>query len=270
MTCSRKSSCTLLNNDQTTEEIERTVGKATYSETVRRCTPLSASQSEKKEFCKKGRLNVANASAICSTVIPIPGRKCQRKDSEKSYYLLHNRSRKCSGKKSVSAKSCETSDPQIEEILCARSKNSRNDGIRENVSVTPSLTSKSAMKHGKKKEGAECVEFLDGKFGGKSSDRGWSVWYSSKRKQNLSPLALNKLEMIHQTVWQMEEAEIFKCPSLGNSGGSQSSTHTVHFLLLFILHRHVVCKIIIQFCSRSKNIAKLSKVQCSSKLLSTN
>ncbi|XP_076247309.1 uncharacterized protein LOC143187158 [Calliopsis andreniformis] len=206
MTCSRKSSCTLLNNDQTTsEETERIVGKATYSETVRRCTSLSTSQLEKKEFCKKAKLNVINASTICSTVIPIPGRKCQKKDPEKSYYLLHNRSRKCSGKKSM--KNCDMSEPQLEEI---------------------SLTAKSATatKHGKKKENAGCIEFLDGKFGGKASDRGWSVWYSSKRKQSLSPLALSKLEMIHQTVWEMKEAEIFKCPSSGNSG-SQTSTHTI-------------------------------------------
>lgn len=231
MSCSRKNSCTLLNNDQTTsEETERTVGKATYSETVRRCASLSTTQSEKKEFCKKGKLSVASVSAICSTVIPIPGRKCQKKDSEKSYYLLHNRSRKCSGKKLT--KSCDVGDPQMEEISGSKLKSSRNDVVKES-SVVPSTTSvaMTATKHGKKKESA-CIEFLDGKFGGKASDRGWSVWYSSKRKQSLSPLALSKLEMIHQAIWQMKEAEIFKCPSSGN--GSQNSTHTVSSFLFAV------------------------------------
>ncbi|XP_012167735.2 uncharacterized protein LOC100651530 [Bombus terrestris] len=202
--CSRKSSCISLNNGQTTlGEAERVIGKATYSETLRRCASLSTSFSEKKEFCKKSKLNIANVSTICSTVIPIPGRKCQRKDFEKSYYLLHNRSRKCSGKKAT--KNFEVNDTLVEG------------------------TSKStiATKHGKKRENSGCIEFLDGKFGGKASDRGWSVWYSSKRKQSLSPLALSKLEMIHQTVWQMEEAEIFKCPSSGSNNGKQSSSHTI-------------------------------------------
>ncbi|XP_076752700.1 uncharacterized protein LOC143424504 [Xylocopa sonorina] len=200
--CSRKSSCVSLNNEQaTSEETERVVGKATYSETVRRCASLSASFSEKKEFCKKSKLNITDVSTICSTVMPIPRRKCQRKDLERSHYLLHNRSRKCSGKKTV--KGYEVPDSPVEE------------------------TSKptSSMKNGKKKESVGCVEFLDGKFGGKASDRGWSVWYSSKRKQSLSPLALSKLETIHQTVWEMEEAEVFKCPSSGNS--TQSSAYTI-------------------------------------------
>ncbi|XP_053979397.1 uncharacterized protein LOC128876774 [Hylaeus volcanicus] len=224
--CTRKS-CTILNNDrETSEEFERVAGKATYSETVRRCTALSSSQSERKEFCKKGKLNTANATAIGSPVIPIPGRRCQRKDPEKSYYLLHNRSRKCSGKKAT--KRCEVVDQQAEEMSCGKFK-LRNDGTKENSLIVPSSTSQTVAttKHGKKKDGVGCVEFLDGKYGGKSGDRGWSVWYSSKRKQSLSPLALSKLEMIHRTVWQMEEAEIFKCPSSGDSGGSQSSAHTI-------------------------------------------
>ncbi|KAK1132012.1 hypothetical protein K0M31_016154 [Melipona bicolor] len=207
-TINSRKSCISLNNDQTTsEETKRVIGKATYSETVRRYTSLNTSLSEKKEFCKKSKLNIANVSTICSTVIPIPGRKCQRKDFEKSYYLLHNRSCKCSRKRTT--KNCDVNNSQMEE------------------------TSKStvAIKHGKKKENAGCVEFLDGKFGGKVSDRGWSVWYSSKRKQSLSPLALSKLEMIHQTVWQMEEAEIFKCPSSENNSGKQSSSYTVSFYI---------------------------------------
>lgn len=213
--CSRKSSCISLNNDQTTsEETERVVGKATYSETVRRSASLSTSFSEKKDFCKKSKLNIANVSTICSTVIPIPGRKCQRKDFEKSYYLLHNRSRKCSGKKTT--KNCEIGDSPVE-------------GTSRSII---------AIKHGKKRESSGCIEFLDGKFGGKTSDRGWSVWYSSKRKQSLSPLALSKLEMIHQTVWQMEEAEVFKCPSSGSSDGTQSSTYTVSLVCVPLLYRH--------------------------------
>ncbi|XP_012135383.1 uncharacterized protein LOC100881122 isoform X2 [Megachile rotundata] len=168
----------------TSEKTNQITGKATYSETVRRCA--SSSFSEKKEFCKKSKLNIANISAIS-------GRKCQRKDFEKSYRLLHSRSCKCSGKRT--AKNCD-GDNRAEET--------------------------SKMKHGKKKENTGCIEFLDGK-----SDRGWSVWYSSKRKQSLSPLALSKLEMIHQTVWQMEDAEIFKCPSSRNGDDARPSAHTI-------------------------------------------
>lgn len=230
--CSRRSSLSNV-RASTSEEIERVAGKATYSETVRRYTPMTAtSQSEKKDFCRKGKLNAANATGnVCSPAIPIPGRKSQRRDPEKSYYLLHNRSRKCSGKKTT--KGCEITDQQTEEMACTKSKCSRNDTVKENSLVVSSATLQTAIttKHGKKKDGVGCVEFLDGKFGGKMSDRGWSVWYSSKRKQSLSPLALSKLETIHRTVWQMEEAEIFKCPSSGDSGGSQSSAHTVSSFL---------------------------------------
>ncbi|XP_029051091.2 uncharacterized protein LOC114879887 [Osmia bicornis bicornis] len=185
-TCLKQSSVTS-DRMKTSEKSDRITGKATYSETVRRCTSLSASFTEKKEFSKKGKLNIANASAISA-------RKCQRKDLEKSYRLLHNKLCKFPGKKTT-----------------------RNYNIDD-----PQETSKSVigMKHSRKKENAEYIEFLDGK-----SDRGWSVWYSSKRKQSLSPLALSKLEMIHQAVWQMEEAEIFKCPSSRNN--DLSSAHTI-------------------------------------------
>ncbi|KZC08918.1 Bromodomain-containing protein 2 [Dufourea novaeangliae] len=232
---SRKSLFTPFNSNQTTtttttpEEMERVAGKATYSETVRRCTPLNSSQSDKKEFCRKGKLNILNSSAICSTVIPIPGRRCQRKESEKSHYLLHNRQRKCPAKRLV--KNCEITELQMEEISYTKPRNTRTDTIKENAFGIPSGTSLSSAittKHGKKKkENVGFVEFLDGKFGGKTSDRGWSVWYSSKRKQSLSPLALSKLEMIHRMVWQMEEAEIFKCPSSADSCGNQASAHAI-------------------------------------------
>ncbi|XP_031830571.2 uncharacterized protein LOC116426152 [Nomia melanderi] len=228
MSCSRKNVCNLTKDGQkTTDEIERVAGKATYSETVRRSTPISSSQLEKKEFGKKGKLNIPNSSIIGSTITPISGRRCQRNESERSYYLLHNRSRKCSSKKVT--KSYEIVEPQMEEITSTKCKSTRIDTPKENSFELPSGLSLSTVttKHAKKKENVGCIEFLDGKFGGKASDRGWSVWYSSKRKQSLSPLALSKLETIHQTVWKMQEAEIFKYPSPTDSGGSQSSAYTI-------------------------------------------
>ncbi|XP_076277348.1 uncharacterized protein LOC143207576 [Lasioglossum baleicum] len=230
MSYSRKSSCSPTTDQKTSEEVERVAGKATYSETVRRSTPMSTSQLDKNEFGKKGKLSIPNSTGINSAIAPISGRRCQRKEFEKSYYLLHNRSRKCSGKKLT--KSYEISEPQMEEITSTKSKSTRNETLKEPTKETafvstPLPQSAIAAKHGKKKEYIGCIEFLDGKFGGKASDRGWSVWYSSKRKQSLSPLALSKLETIHQTVWQMEEAEVFKYPSSGDNGGSESSTYTI-------------------------------------------
>lgn len=236
MSCSRKNSCNLTKDgEKTTDEIERVAGKATYSETVRRSTPISSSQLEKKEFGKKGKFNIPNSSTIGSTMTPISNRRCQRNESERSYYLLHNRSRKCPGKKL--ARSYEIVEPQMEEITSAKCKSTRIDTPKENSFELPSGLSLStvAMKHAKKKENVGCIEFLDGKFGGKTSDRGWSVWYSSKRKQSLSPLALSKLETIHQTVWKMQDAEIFKYPSSTDSGGSRPSAYTVRLFHMIIL-----------------------------------
>lgn len=183
-----------LTNDRmkTLEKIDQITGKATYSETVRRSASLTASFAEKKEFSKKGKLNITNASAISA-------RKCQRKDLEKSYRLWHNKLCKFPGKNTT--RNCNIDDPQ------ERSK------------------SVIGMKHGRKKENAEYIELLDGK-----NDRGWSVWYSSKRKQTLSPLALSKLEMIHQTVWHMEEAEIFKRPSSRNNNDLYSARTVSSFV----------------------------------------
>lgn len=164
------------------------VGKATYSETVRR----SAVSLGKKEISKKEQ-NSENESIMCGTILPLPGKKSHRKDVEKSY-LLH-KSRKAIAKKIL----------KDQEVEVQREDNSKTKNHEDETS----LGGKSALgkRHGKRKD---TTMILDGK--NKNADRGWSVWYSSKRKQ-MSPLALNKLEAIHQTLWQMEEACIFKYPS---------------------------------------------------------
>lgn len=189
-------------NDETlTKELESHVGRATYSETVRRSVKTSNHlQLEKKEPLKSCAIN-----SSVTTVIPIPGHKCQRKDPEQSYQLL-NKSRKSTDKKIAR----NPDDLQLEESSCAKVGD-----VRSNVTSKSSTTTKT--NHGKKKDS-------EGKCASKSGDRGWSVWCSSKRKQNLSPLAFNKLETIHRTIWQMDEAKIFKYPlSCDNKDGQSSS-----------------------------------------------
>ena len=185
------------------------VGKATYSETVRRS---AASNLGKKEPSKKG-LNSENES-MCGTILPLPGKKSHRKDVEKSY-LLH-KSRKAIAKKILKDQEV---DVQREENL--KTKNTGDEA---------SLGGKSALGkgHGKRKD---ATVILDGK--NKTADRGWSVWYSSKRKQ-MSPLALSKLEAIHQTVWQMEESFVFKYPSSTGPETSSSNMVSLCFFKIFI------------------------------------
>ncbi|KAG7205525.1 hypothetical protein KM043_007503 [Ampulex compressa] len=202
-TCFHESGQVSCSTEEQVKEADNVVGKATYSETVRRSTA-------KKEFGKKSKLSFASASTFCSTVIPIPGRRCQRKEPERSSHFLQ-KSRKSSGRKST--KDSEN-EGQGEEIASAKSRASRNEeGTRGSVGLKG---------HGRKKE-----SFLENKCSGKSGDRGWSVWYSSRRKQSLSPLALSKLETIHRTVWQMEDAHIFKYPSSGNNDDRCSATETI-------------------------------------------
>ncbi|XP_020300019.1 uncharacterized protein LOC109863832 isoform X2 [Pseudomyrmex gracilis] len=174
-----------------TKESERYVGRATYSETVRRSVKSNNTHSDRKESCKY------TTGLSMATVMPIPGRKNPRKDSEYSYQLLQ-KSRKSTDRKA--ARITDGSDVQVDEGPSAKISS----GVRPN-----SVTLKTATKtHGKKKD----LEAAESKCAGKSGDRGWSVWYSSRKKQSLSPLALSKLETIHQTVWQMDEAKIFRYP----------------------------------------------------------
>jgi len=149
-----------------------------------------------------------------ATVIPIPGRKCQRKDPEQSYQLLH-KSRRSSDKK---MKSASGNDLQLEEGSCAKVSGAKSNSVIPKLSITAKAYGKKDLEHSKDK----CI---------KSSDHGWSVWYSSRRKQSLSPLALSKLETIHQTICQMDEAKFFKYPlSCDNKDGQSLSAGTVSFL----------------------------------------
>lgn len=185
-------------NDETSaKELDGHVGRATYSETVRRSMKTSNLQLEKKES-----LRSCAANSPVTTVIPIPGRKCQRKDPEQSYQLLH-KSRKSADKKI--ARNADSSDLQLE----------------EDVKLNNAKSSTTKANHDKKRD----LEWqdLEGKCVSKSGDRGWSVWCSSKRKQNLSSLAFNKLETIHRTIWQMDEAKIFKYPLSCDKDGQSSS-----------------------------------------------
>ncbi|XP_071633458.1 uncharacterized protein [Temnothorax longispinosus] len=195
------------NKDETpTKELENHVGRATYSETVRRSMKTSNLHLEKKEPVKSCATN-----SPATAVIPIPGRKCQRKDPVQSYQLLH-KSRKSADKKT--ARNAESNDLQLEEGACAKVGD-----VKSNITKSSAITK--TNQEGRKKDS----EHLEGKRASKSSDRGWSVWCSSKRKQNLSPLTFNKLETIHRTIWQMDEAKVLKYPlSCDNKNGQSSST----------------------------------------------
>ncbi|XP_014481886.1 PREDICTED: uncharacterized protein LOC106748155 [Dinoponera quadriceps] len=172
-----------INDETSAKESEGYVGRATYSETVRRSIRSDNAHSSRKESYKAC---TAGASASCGAqVVPIPGRKCQRKDPEQSYQLLH-KSQRSADKRSARN---SADDLQLEEESCAKAGSTRTT-------------------YGKKKDS----EHSESRCANKSADRGWSVWYSSRRKQSLSPLALSKLEMIHRAVWQMDEAKIFKHP----------------------------------------------------------
>jgi len=148
--------------------------------------------------------------------MPLPDHKCQKKDPEQSYQLLHKSQRWASKKAMKKAES--NNDVQLEESSCMKICGAK----PSNVMAKSSFITKT---HGKRKD----LE-LEGKCASKSGDRGWSVWYSSRRKQSISPLALSKLEMIHQTVWQMDEAKIFKDPFLHDvKDNSSPSTGIVSF-----------------------------------------
>lgn len=189
-----------------TKELEGHIGRATYSETVRRSMKSNNAILEKKEPYKSSATNLSMVTAIA-------GRKCQKKDPEQSYQLLH-KSRRSAEKKAMK----NADDLQLQEESCAKSSDVKSNN------VTPKLST-AVKTHGKRD-----LEHTEGKCAGKSADRGWSVWYSSRRKQILSPLAFSKLEIIHQTVCQMDEAKIFKHSSSCDNKDSQfSSAEIVSF-----------------------------------------
>ncbi|XP_036145510.1 uncharacterized protein LOC105837440 [Monomorium pharaonis] len=198
-------SSSLEKDGETTKELESYVGRATYSETVRRSMKTSNLHLEKKEPLK----SCATNSSV-TTVIPISGRKCQRKDSEQSYQLLH-KSRRSTDKKTI--KNPDNNDLQLEEGLCAKV-----GGVKSN-NITLKSSAITKTNHGKKDD----LEHLESKYASKSGDRGWSVWCNSRRKQSLNPLTFNKLEMIHRTIWQMDETKILKYSFSCDKDGQSSS-----------------------------------------------
>lgn len=201
------------NNEETsTKETEGHVGRATYSETVRRSMKPSSMHLGKKETYKSCAINPS-----MTTIVPLADHKCQKRDPEQSYQLLH-KSQRWASKKAM--RKAENNDVHLEESSCTKICGAKPSGVM-------TKSSSSTMKtHGKRKD----LEHVEGKCASKSGDRGWSVWYSSRRKQSISPLALSKLEMIHQTVWQMDEAKVFKDPFLHDvKDNPSSSTGTVSF-----------------------------------------
>lgn len=201
------------NDETSTKESESYVGRATYSETVRRSVKSNNAHLGRKETRKPCTTNSSMA-----TVIPIPGYKCQRKVLEQSYQLLH-KSRRSADKKIV--RNAGDDNLQLEEGSCAKVSTKSNNVIPK-LSIATKTHGKKDLEHSRDR----CT---------KSSDHGWSVWYSSRRKQSLSPLALSKLEMIHQTICQMDEAKIFKYPLSceDNKDGQSLAVGTVSLIFDF-------------------------------------
>ena len=171
------------------------VGKATYSETVRRSTGKSSS-SGKKESCRSRQTKSAGLSAATVT-----GRKYQRKDNDKTYQLIH----KC--RRTIGKRLSRGIEENNERAGSTSKRTVKEVPTGENCGRI--LAVKTQVK--KKENNNVCTGWIDTKT--KTSDRGWSVWYSSRRKQTLSSVALNKLVTIHQAVWQMDGAQVLKYPS---------------------------------------------------------
>ena len=54
----------------------------------------------------------------------------------------------------------------------------------------------------------------------------WNVWYSSRKRRGLSPIAINKLENILNVIWNLESSDFVKYPVSSND----VSIVTLHFL----------------------------------------
>lgn len=162
-------------------------GRATYSETVRRST-------------NQTKLSNTNRTTVFDS---FQSGKKKKKDGEKCFPL---RTRKLAGKRFIK---------DIDEPVEA-------DGSIKGKFLTTEARSvqKTNLGRGRRRESNT---ILDGRH--QKSDRGWSVWYSSRKKQTLSPLAVRKLETIHQTIWKMDEACVFKCPT--TTAGSKESQQTM-------------------------------------------
>lgn len=191
------------------------VGRATYSETVRRSSVKSGVPG-KPENCRSRQTRSMSSiePVIRSSIVPIPSRKSQRKGSERANHPIH-KSRKTIAKRL----SRDLDEKESEE------GRSNKKIIKEEASGAGNSTRPLAVKCQTKKKGgtASCSSWTETKT--KVSERGWSVWYSSRRKQALSSLAFNKLATIHQTVWQMEDAKLLKYPVTNSSGSVEMVRH---------------------------------------------
>lgn len=189
-------------NEDQVGDLAEGIARATYSETVRRC----ASSNGSKELCK-ARAQKTTLPNSCGAGNLTSARKCQRKEGDRSF-LVH-KLRKSIGKRPMKdVDSVQTEEKSVKAKL-----------PKEDLSRLPM-----AKGHAKKKDGGTGTYGENGK--NKTGDRGWSVWYSSRRRQSLSPMAASKLESIHQIVWQMEEAEMFKYPP-SSSVAVRSSAESV-------------------------------------------
>ncbi|XP_043462474.1 uncharacterized protein LOC122498686 [Leptopilina heterotoma] len=164
-------------------------GRATYSETVRRST----NQTKTYKMPRTDR----STSLIFDSF-----QSGKKKEGEKSL-LPNQRTRKLGGKRLAKDIETEAADNLKNKFL-----------INETKSIQ-----KTNFGRGRRKENM----ILDSRH--HKSDRGWSVWYSSRKKQTLSPLAMRKLETIYQTIWKMDEACLFKCPTA--IGGKESQQRMI-------------------------------------------
>ncbi|XP_043270379.1 serine-rich adhesin for platelets-like [Venturia canescens] len=186
------------------------VGRATYSETVRRSSAKSGVLG-KPENCRGRQTRCTGSSepVVRGSIVPIPGRKCQRKSSDRASQSVHKT------RKSVAKRLPKDLDEKESEEGRSNKKIAKEE-VSGLSSAKPS-TGKSQSK--KKGESGSASGWTETKA--KVSERGWSVWYSSRRKQALSSLAFNKLTTIHQTLWQMEDAKLLKHPSTHSSGSGE-------------------------------------------------
>lgn len=164
-------------------EDSEVTGKATYSETVRRSAAAAAAA--KKDNCAK--LN-PKPFIQCNEAFPTIAKACGTKEADKSSQLLQKTRRL----KLINDLDSEASGKSFLKLNTLKSKNA----------ATTKLTAKTAVKDSNDGNLMEC-----------KSKGGWTVYYSSKKRQTLSPLAISKLEVILQIALKMDDSQYFQYPS---------------------------------------------------------
>lgn len=197
------------------EGINETIGKSSNKDLFPSFSKISVIPGEitgKATYSETVRRSTSNSGKVkneAGSISPFAGKKINRND-EKLYF--GQKSRKATGKRFL--KDVEN-EVQIED-------NVKSKFFKEEGRV------KSTLGRGRRKDNNLV---LDGKY---KSDRGWSVWYSSRRKQILSPLAVRKLETIYQTISKMDEAYLFKYPS--STEVSQQKMVDFHLFIFLIVN----------------------------------